>query len=136
MARRNIRSTGGGGEEEAVNVTPLLDIVFIMLIFFIVTSTFIKEPGVDITRPLAVTAEEQRRIGILVAITDDDEVWIDKRQVDLGEVRFTVNQLAKESKGNVVLQADQGASSRLLIEVLQQIKDADVSGVVVSTDQT
>ncbi len=135
MARRNIRSTGGGGEEEDVNVTPLLDIVFIMLIFFIVTSTFIKEPGVDITRPLAATAEDQRRIGILVAITDDDEVWIDKTEVAVNEVRFTVSQLAKDAKGNVVLQADRGSSSKLLIEVLQQIKDAGVSGVVVSTNE-
>ncbi|MEM9422039.1 MAG: biopolymer transporter ExbD [Pseudomonadota bacterium] len=132
MARRRIRSASGG-EEEDVNVTPLLDIVFIMLIFFIVTSTFIKEPGVDIERPLAVTAETQKRIGILVAITDEDEVWIDKRQVELGAVRFEVGQLLKEAKGNVVLQADQGASSRLLIEVLQQIRDAGSPDVVVST---
>ena len=115
-------------------MTPLLDIVFIMLIFFIVTSTFIKEPGIDPLRPATVT-QEQQKPGILVGISSNDEIYIDGKIVDLDEVSFRVKELRRETpKGNVVLQADVGAKSGTMIDVLNAIKDAGIDDVAVSTE--
>lgn len=136
MARRPLRAPTSDGDDD-VNVTPLLDIVFIMLIFFIVTSTFIKEPGVEITRPQVETQIEQKRVAILIAINSEDEIWINKDQVELAEVRFAIQELRKETpNGTTVLQADEGSKSRMLIEVLQQIKDAGIDDVAVSTEKS
>jgi biopolymer transport protein ExbD len=133
MARRTI--VGEGSADQDVNVTPLLDIVFIMLIFFIVTSTFVKEPGVDVQRPEAVTAEERRFASIIVAISDQDQIWINKELVDLNEVRAAVEQLRLENpRGTAVVQADAGSRTELLVEVVNQIRDAGVADVAVSTE--
>ncbi|MEO1040666.1 MAG: biopolymer transporter ExbD [Pseudomonadota bacterium] len=132
MARRALQQAANDGEDD-VNITPLLDIVFIMLIFFIVTSTFIKEPGVEVARPTAVTQTEQNP-AVLVAVTEDGEIYINNEEVDLSEVRYLVEELRRETpKGNAVLQADAGAKSDLTIKVLQQIKDAGINDVAIST---
>lgn len=135
MARK--RSTiGGGSADEEINVTPLMDIVFIMLIFFIVTSTFVKEPGAEINRPEAVTAKERKFASILVAIDAENKIWIDKDEVTLDTVRTAVEQLAQENpKGTAVVQVDRRAQSRYLIEVVNQIRDAGVSEIAVSTEE-
>ncbi|GGY42716.1 ExbD/TolR family protein [Parvularcula lutaonensis] len=131
MSRRGLQSATE--EEEDVNITPLLDIVFIMLIFFIVTSTFIKEPGVEVVRPVAVTQVEQNP-AVLIAITENDEIYINKERVELSEVRYKVEELRRETpKGNAVVQADQGAKSELTLDVLQQVKDAGIADVALST---
>lgn len=133
MARRsNFQSAE---DDEDVNVTPLLDIVFIMLIFFIVTSTFVKEPGVEVSRPDAVTAKDRRLASIIVAISEDDEIWINKEQVELEEVRSQVEQLRRENpKGTAVVQADRKSKTRLLVEVVNQIRATGITDVAVSTE--
>lgn len=132
MARRNFSQ--GGGEDEDVNVTPLLDIVFIMLIFFIVTSTFVKEPGVEISRPEALTADERKLASIIIAISEEDEIWINKELVELNEVRAAVEQLRRENpKGTAVVQADATSKAELLIEVVTQIRSTGITDVAVST---
>ncbi|MBB5518136.1 ExbD/TolR family protein [Amphiplicatus metriothermophilus] len=134
MARSRFSQNDGTAEDD-VNVTPLLDIVFIMLIFFIVTSTFVKEPGVDVLRPEAATAQERKLASILVAITAEDEIWINKKQVQLDEVRAAVEQLRRENpKGTAVVQADAGSRSRYLVEVVNQIRAAGVDEIAVSTE--
>ncbi len=134
MARRSNFQSDAGADDD-VNVTPLLDIVFIMLIFFIVTSTFVKEPGVEVNRPEAVTAKERRLASIIVAISADDEIWINKEQIELPEVRAAVEQLRRENpKGTAVVQADAKSKSRLLVEVVNQIRAAGVADVAVSTE--
>ncbi|MFQ5563166.1 MAG: ExbD/TolR family protein [Parvularculaceae bacterium] len=134
MARRTIQS--GETSDDDVNVTPLLDIVFIMLIFFIVTSTFVKEPGVNVLRPEAVTAKEKKLATILVAITEEDEIWINKKEVSLDEVRSAVEQLHRENpRGTAVIQADRKAKSRYLVEVLNQVRAAGIADVAVSTEE-
>ncbi|MEM9705466.1 MAG: biopolymer transporter ExbD [Pseudomonadota bacterium] len=131
---RNRYSTDSGGDED-VNVTPLLDIVFIMLIFFIVTSTFVREPGVEIFRPEAATATERKFASILVAVTEDDKIWINKEEVELEEVRLLVEELLRENpKSTAVVQADQKAKARYLVEIVTQIRAAGVSDVAVSTE--
>lgn len=132
MARRSFAQPEN---DDDVNVTPLLDIVFIMLIFFIVTSTFVKEPGVEVTRPEAVTAEERKLASIIVAISEDDEIWINKERVELEGVKTAVEQLRRENpKGTAVVQADSAAKTRLLVEVVNQIRATGISDVAVSTE--
>ena len=134
MARRNTLQQAGGDDDD-VNVTPLLDIVFIMLIFFIVTSTFVKEPGIDPLRPEAVTAEERRLASIIVAISEEDEIWINNERVELEEVRSLVEQLRRENpRGTAVVQADVKSKTRLLVEVVNQIRATGISDVAVSTE--
>lgn len=120
------------GEDEAdVNVTPLLDIVFIMLIFFIVTATFIKEPGVQVQRPDADTAEDQRLVSVLVAIDSDNRIWINREETPLEGVRAAVERLRRENpRGSAVIQSDGTAESEYLIRVLQQIRDAGVQETI------
>lgn len=133
MARRNISSAAQ--EEEDVNVTPLLDIVFIMLIFFIVTSTFVKEPGIEVDRPEAVSATDRKLAAIIVAISANDEIWINKERVELEEVRAVVEQLRRENpRGTAVVQADAESKTRLLVEVVTQIRSTGVADVAVSTE--
>ncbi len=133
MARRSFVKDD---EAEDVNVTPLLDIVFIMLIFFIVTSTFVKEPGVEVDRPEAMTTEDRKFAKIIVAISSDDEIWINNEQVSLEEVRVRVQELRAENpKSTAVIQADVEARSRMLVEVANQIRDAGVGEIAVSTEE-
>ncbi len=134
MARRSFSSESGNADED-VNVTPLLDIVFIMLIFFIVTSTFVKEPGIEIDRPEAATASERRLASIIVGISENDEIWINKERVELNEVKAVVEQLRRENpKGTAVVQADAKSKTRLLVEVVTQIRATGVEDVAVSTE--
>ena len=94
-------------EESEINITPMLDVVFIMLIFFIVTATFIKEAGIDVNRPDAATAVKQEKANILIAIGPNNDIWIDRRQVDIRSVRPNIERLhAEKPHGSVVIQAD------------------------------
>ena len=85
--RRLMSRTTADEEESEINITPMLDVVFIMLIFFIVTATFVKEAGIDVNRPDAATAVKQEKANILIAINANNEIWIDRRQVDIRAVR-------------------------------------------------
>ena len=105
-----------------------------MLIFFIVTSTFIKETGTDVLRPNAQTAEDIKLISLLVAINENDEIWINKELVSVDEVEFKVRELRAETpKGSAVVQVDQKARSELMLDVIQKIKDADVEVINIAT---
>ena len=125
-------------DDSDVNVTPLLDIVFIMLIFFIVTATFIKEPGVDVTRPEAQTAEDQRLVSILVAIDSQNTIWINREKVSVDGVRASVERLRRENpRGSAVVQADGSAHTKYLVDVLEQIRATGIQDVVaVSTKKS
>ncbi len=120
-------------DEAVIDLTPLMDIVFIMLIFFIVTTSFIKESGVDINRPTANTAERKERGNILIAITANDEVWIDKRRVDIRAVRANVERLKAENpEGAVVIQADKDSKNGLLVQVMDQARLAGVTNISIA----
>jgi len=120
-------------EEADVNMTPMLDIVFIMLIFFIVTSSFTKESGIDVQRPQAVTAEVKEHASILVAITDQGEIWIDRRQIDERALRANLERLhAQNPKGTVVIQADERSQTRLLVKVMDAARQAGIYDVAIA----
>jgi len=104
-------------EAEEINMTPMLDVVFIMLIFFIVTASFVKEAGIDVNRPEAATAVKKERANILVAISDTGEIWINKRQIDVRAVQANIERLKAENpQGSVVIQADKKATTDMLIK--------------------
>ncbi len=120
-------------EENSLDLTPMMDIVFIMLIFFIVTTSFVKETGVDINRPNAETAERDEKGNILVAITATNEIWIDKRRVDLKAVRANIERLKIEyPEGSVIIQADKESRSGLLVEAMDQIRLAGVQNISIA----
>ncbi|MEL6340752.1 MAG: biopolymer transporter ExbD [Myxococcota bacterium] len=132
---RRYRSTESG--ESEVDITPMLDVVFIMLIFFIVTASFVKEAGVDVKRPSAATAETKAAASILIAITENDEIWIDKRSVDVRAVRANIERLRAENpKGSVVIQADQSSKNGLLVKVIDAAKLAGVADVSIAAVQS
>ena len=125
------------GYEEAdddINMTPMLDIVFIMLIFFIVTASFVKESGIDIQRPSAVTSESKEQASIVVAINEVGEIWIDKRAVDVRSVRANIERLRAENpQGSVVIQADKNSTNGLLVQVMDAARQAGVENVSIAT---
>lgn len=124
------------GSDEEINMTPMLDIVFIMLIFFIVTAAFVKEAGIDVIRPEAQTWEAKPRASILIAISDLGEIWIQKRKVELSSVRPLIERLKAENpQGEIVIQADQGSKSGIVMDVIDQVKLAGVSGIAISTEE-
>ena len=133
--RRNMVQSGDEDEGE-INLTPMLDVVFIMLIFFIVTATFIKEAGIDVTRPLAPTAAEQRGASILIAISPNNEVWIDRRKVKSEAVKPAVERLLAENpEGEVVIQADAESQAEVLLEVMASVRDAGANNIALSAEQ-
>ena len=85
--RRQFKRRGGGDDDADINLTPMLDVVFIMLIFFIVTATFIKQAGIDVLRPEALTGEQKPTVSMLIAISPNGDIWIDKKRVDPTTVR-------------------------------------------------
>jgi len=127
------RSHGGmevDDEENEINLTPMLDVVFIMLIFFIVTASFIKEAGIDVNRPDAPTAERVEDANILIAISATDEIWIDRRLIDPRAVRANIERLhAENPKGSVVIQADKKSTNETLVTVMDASRAAGVFNV-------
>ncbi len=122
-------------EEEEVNLTPMLDVVFIMLIFFIVTASFVKESGIDINRPNAATAVKKERGNILIAITPSGQIWIDKRQVDIRALRSNIERLhAENPQGAVVIQADRESKNGLLVQVMDAAKLAKVENISIAAE--
>jgi len=116
-----------------LNITPMLDIVFIILIFFVVATSFVKESGVDVSRPGAHSSERKERGNIMVAITADNTVWIDKREVDIRAVRASIERLhAENPEGAVVIQADENSLTGLLVQVIDQARLAGVSDVSIA----
>ena len=124
---------GGEEEEAAIDLTPMLDVVFIMLIFFIVTASFIKEAGIDVNRPYAPTSDEQADAAILVAISANDEIWIDRSLTDPPNVRNIIEKLHQENpKGSLVIQADENSTNEMLVIVMEAAKVAGVTNVAIS----
>jgi biopolymer transport protein ExbD len=138
MRRQLFETTEDGESDSAIDLTPMLDVVFIMLIFFIVTATFIKESGVEVNRPDANTANQKDDTTVLVAINADNSIWIDKRRIDVRSVRANIERLHAESpEGGVVIQADELASIKTFTAVLDAAREVvDYEKVVLATRQS
>lgn len=124
-------------EDEAnIDMTPMLDVVFIMLIFFIVTASFVKEAGIDVNRPEASTAVKKDKASILVAISANNEVWINKRRVDVRAVQANIERLhAENPQGGVVIQADKKSTTEILMKVLDATRAAGIDDAAVATEE-
>ena len=128
---------GSAAEDTGIDLTPMLDVVFIMLIFFIVTTSFVKESGIQVSRPNAATAEKKEHANILIAISETGEIWIHKRRVDIRSVRANVERLHAESpEGTVVIQADKGSKNGLLVQVMDQVRLAGINSISLAAKVT
>jgi len=132
--RKTDLSMGHDDEGDEINLTPMLDVVFIMLIFFIVTASFIKEAGIDVNRPDApVTETKPEDANILVVITANDEIWIDRRVIDPRAVRANIQRLhAENPKGSVVIQANKKSTNKMLVWVMDSSRSAGVYNISIA----
>ena len=130
---RNFFSNMQEDEESSVDITPMLDVVFIMLIFFIVTATFVKEAGIDVDKPSAATAVIQEKASILIAIDANNNIWINRRQVDVRSVRSIIERLhAENPKGTLVIQADKESKNDMLVQVMDASRRAGVYNIALA----
>ncbi len=128
--RKNYDALLGSEDEQNIDMTPMLDIVFIMLIFFIVTTSFVKESGIDVNKPEASTAKQEKKLNIIIAINKSGEIWIDKHPIDIRALRTTVERLhADTPDGSVVITADKKAETGILVSVMDQVKLAGISKI-------
>ncbi len=133
MRRRSSRSSSEQNAE--IDMTPMLDIVFIMLIFFIVTTSFVKESGIEVNRPTAETATRKESANIIIGIKANGDIWIDKKLVDLRAVRSNIARLhAENPQGAVIIAADKESKTKTLIQVMDQVRLAGVMNASIATD--
>ena len=121
-------------EENEINLTPMLDVVFIMLIFFIVTASFIKEAGLDVNRPDApMTESTPEESNILVMINANDEIWIERRLIDPRALRANIERMhAENPEGSVVIQANNKSSNKMLVAVMDAARQAGVYNISIA----
>ena len=120
----------------SVNLTPLIDMVFILLIFFLVTASFTKESGIDVDRPSAQTTVRQEQASLIISITKEGEIWIDNKQVDIRSIRAHIEQLhAQNPEGTVIIMADKSALTGATVAVLDQVRLSGVSNVAIAASK-
>lgn len=119
-----------------INVVPLIDVMFFLVLFFVATSSFVKETGIEVNRPSAQTAVVQEKGNIVVSVTRNGDIWIDRRKVDLRAVRAHVERLMVENPDStVILAADSEAPTRLLVQALDQVRLAGVVNVAIAASE-
>lgn len=132
-----MRNHAQADEAEEINMTPMLDIVFIMLIFFIVTAVFVKEAGVSVDKPIAVSAELKQQAAVLIAVTSADQIWVNRKKVEIKALRTVLERLLAENpRGTVVIQADREAKSGITMQVMEAARQAGAPNVALSADQS
>ena len=131
--RQNLERRFEQQQQQGIDLSPLLDVVFMLLIFFIVTTVFVRESGVDVNKPQAVSTQELERNVIIIAITHHGEVMYDSNNIGVVGVRSTISQLIRQQSKPVVIQADKRVSTDLLVKVLDQAKIAGADHVSIAT---
>ena len=122
-------------EDAKIDITPMLDVVFIMLIFFIVTASFIKESGAKVNKPSADTFEKKPKATILLAINEKDEIWLDRRKLDPRAVKANLSRLRAENpEGEVIVQADEESTAETVMKVVSALKDAGIPVPTIATE--
>ncbi len=122
-------------DDTEINITPMLDIVFIMLIFFIVTTSFVKETGIDPARPVAETAQPKTRGNILIGVTELGDIWFNKQQIELTMVRQRVEEATAENpESSAVIIADEGAPTGVVIDIMDQVALGGVIDISVAAE--
>ncbi|MDJ0794394.1 MAG: biopolymer transporter ExbD [Woeseiaceae bacterium] len=135
--RKHLEDIHVDDEESEINLTPMLDVVFIMLIFFIVTASFVREAGIDVNRPDApMTESKPEDSNILVRISATDEIWIDRRLVDPRAIRANIERLAAENPdGSVVILANNRSTNKVLVQVMDASRQAGVYSISIGESQ-
>ena len=130
-----MRRTRSRQDEDAkIDITPMLDVVFIMLIFFIVTASFIKESGAKVTKPDAENAEKVPKASILLAIDENNDIWLDRQQIDPRAIKANLSRLRAENpEGVLMVQADVESEAQAILEVVDKLRDAGIPVTQVST---
>jgi biopolymer transport protein ExbD len=124
-------------EEKVADLTPMLDVVFILLIFFIVTATFIKESGIEVNRPDTKTAQFKKTVSLLVAVSPDSAIWIDKKKVDVRNVRPLMERLhAENPKGGLVIQADMDSKVEKVLAIMDAARTIGISQVAIAGEDS
>ena len=136
MRKHHFDDIGGQEEDNEINLTPMLDVVFIMLIFFIVTASFVKEAGLDVNRPDApITESKPEDANILIAISANDEIYIDRRLIDPRAVRANIERLhAENPNGSVVIQPNKKSTNKMLVTVMDASRLAGVYSISIADD--
>ena len=131
MRRKSSRANSG--DEATIDMTSMLDVVFIMLIFFIVTTSFVKEAGIDVNRPTAASSDNKEKASILIAINELGDVWMDRRKVDVRSVRANIERMRAEMpEGSVVIQADKASKTGILVQVMDQVRLGGITSISVA----
>jgi len=129
MARRHSQRD----DEMDINITPMLDIVFIMLIFFIVTTSFVKETGIDPKRPVAETSRAKPTGNILIGVDIDGRIWMNNRSIGLMQVRQLVEDAVVENpESSAVVVSDETSPTGVLIDVMDQVRLGGVTSIAIS----
>lgn len=124
-------------DEKVADLTPMLDVVFIMLIFFIVTATFIKETGIEVNRPDTKTAQFKKTVSLLVAVSPDSSIWIDKKKVDIRNVRPLMERLhAENPKGGLVIQADMDSKVEKVLAIMDAARTIGIGQVAIAGEDS
>ena len=133
----NVRQTIRGGDNRVeINMGPLVDMVFLLLIFFVVTTSFVKETGIEVNRATAASAELKERGTVMVGVSEDGEVYYDDKKVDVRSVRGLVERaLAEDPQAGVVVVADQASETGVVIQVMDQCRLAGANGVSLAANR-
>ena len=124
-------------EDAQIDLTSMLDIVFIMLIFFIVTSSFVRESGVEVNRPQASNVVSQKNAGIFVAVTSSNDIYIDKRMIDVERVQATLEHLlVDQPQASLVIQADEHAYNGTIVKVMDAAKSAGIKNIALAAEKS
>ncbi|NIN36004.1 MAG: biopolymer transporter ExbD [Gammaproteobacteria bacterium] len=119
-----------------VNLTPLIDMVFILLIFFLVTASFTKEAGIEVDRPSAQTAVRQEASNLVIAIDKNNEIWVENRNIDIRTIRaYVEQQQAQNPEGSVIILADKDSRAGMTVDVLDQVRLAGVTKVAIAAER-
>lgn len=133
---KNKRSLSSGEDVDEINISPLIDMVFILLIFFIVTTVFVEEPGVEVSKPFAVNSADLAKNCVLIAITETDQVIYGGDNVGVGGIRTIVRKLLSENDLPVIIQADKLSKGETVIRVVDECKLAQATQIFVSTAES
>ncbi|MDA0149958.1 MULTISPECIES: ExbD/TolR family protein [Vibrio] len=129
------RHSGDGGEQANVDMTPLIDVVFILLIFFILSASFQQQNQIKVERPNSQVTDAISSVSVMVTIDDQGQVWLDNQNVEVSMLTARVKQKASQANNvSVVIDVDKSVDSGRLIQVIDKVRIAGVNNVAVATE--
>jgi biopolymer transport protein ExbD len=131
QAKRHV----AGSEDHGIDLAPMLDFTINLLIFFIITTSFIKEPGVTVFKPEAATAEHDDSGNLLIAVRESGEIWMDRKEVELRDVRLLIERFHIERPDDtVVIIADRESEAGIVARVMDEVRAGGIMDVSIAAD--